>query len=275
VSAFIVSPARLLLTQKSTLSRRKSHIKCSITIDTFMHWTTDTLRPFKIGSRQRRHKDGLSKVLYQEKQIPAPYDRVLSQLIAEDTHGDTDRSHEAIRRQTYARQVLDAFVTEFKAYKGPAIRFRSTILTPILQRQLVGVPDAYLPAISKVVGDGTDNPTIGQATKFYCGIDPTDPALIPSYRFNMVFIPEMRWHLGIVLGLVRVGDSSAYKKTFQHQDTLMSALVSDCEGGSEGDEVLRFDAAMIKVLLDERLNIFFGKEMEQVVRISYAHARPP
>jgi len=88
-----------------------------------MNWTQAELRCIKIGTATKRRNKKKLKITYQSKHIPAPYDCIICQLIAEDEHGNIHTSHEAIRRQSYARQVLDKFVEELKAYKGLAIRF--------------------------------------------------------------------------------------------------------------------------------------------------------
>jgi hypothetical protein len=231
-----------------------------------MAWTTGELRRFRLGSNRRRGR--YSSIVYREAQILAPYDRVLAQLIAEDLHGDTHRSHEAYRRQQYARRVLDAFGKEYTAYAGSPILFRSHVLTPILQRQLFGVPDSYLPAVSTVVGNGAQHPTIQQATEFYLKEDPTDPQLIPTYRYNMVFIPEIRWHLATVLGTGKIGDDACYNRIRANQDDLMSSLTGASEVEDEMGSNACFDEAMVAVIMAEHLDTFFAHELEQVIRTS-------
>ena len=243
------------------LYSRTFYIKCTITIHDFMSWAVGTLRPFEIGSKQARS----NRITYRKKHIPAPYDRILCQLIMEDRHGAVDRSHEAVRRQSYAQQVLDEFAKDFTSYEGEPIDFRSNVLSPILQRQLMGVSDAYLVSVRKAVGEGSDNPTIGQATRFYLEDDPTIPELIPNYRFNMVFIPQVRWHLGILMGVIQVGDHPGYKRVWDNQDYLMSAPPAECEPNLDGDQMPLFTPSMVTVIVDERLDLFFGPECGRVV----------
>ena len=232
-----------------------------------MTWQKDELRPFKIGVKQKRRK-GKREVVYQEKKhILAPYDRILCQLIAEDNHGDIDPSHEAVRRRIYAQRVLDEFAIEFTSFKGQDVEFRSRVLTPILQRQLNGIPDAYLPYVSRAIGRGIDHPTLSQAANFYMGVDPTNPCWIPTYRYNMVFIPEMRWHLGIVMKAFELGDGSGFNKVRVDQDELGSGIEKDCNWGA-GSGVPRFTVAMARVVRGERLHAFFDQELRQVVRLS-------
>ena len=115
--------------------------------------------------------------------IPVVYAQLIAQLLAEDLHGEQNSGHEALRRQSYARQVLDAAGKEIKQYKGPSTAFRSKILTPILQRYRRGTPDGYTPTIRTAVsGDEDVAPTLTDATQFYLSEDPVDPAHIPFYR---------------------------------------------------------------------------------------------
>ena len=110
-----------------------------------MSWQPGELRSFEIGTRRKIPKKQAYAWNFTKGEIPAPYDRIICQLKEEDAHGDTDMSHESQRRRSYARQVLDEFGEEFKAYKGPPADFRSHVLSPILARQLVGIPDSYSP----------------------------------------------------------------------------------------------------------------------------------
>ena len=84
------------------------------------------LCPFRIGIKSSQ---GFCYTLHY---ILAPYNRILAQLIAEDQYGDIDQSYEALRQQSYVRQVLDKFVQEFTSYTRQPVDFRSKVLTPIL-----------------------------------------------------------------------------------------------------------------------------------------------
>ena len=237
-----------------------------------MNWKQGELRRIEIGVAKKRRNRIEPEIVYTVKQIPAPYDRIICQLIAEEEHGNIHISHEAVRRQRYAQQVLDLFAEEINAYRGLASRFRSYVLTPILQRQLLGVHDAYRPSVSDAVGCGSRNPTIGQVTEFYLTVDPTDAALIGSYRYNAVFIPEVRWHLGIVVGIFRLGDSSSYNRIKEHHDDLMAVLRAESEEDVDSNQVPLFSEAMVKVVIDEGLDLFFGSELGRVVgNFSHLH----
>ena len=227
-----------------------------------MSWKSGELRPFSIASRRKKNSR------LQTKEILAPYDRLLAQLIAEVQHGILHDCHEARRRKVYASQVLDKFVTEFNAYNGSGITFRSKVLTPILQRQLLGTTaDSYMVSVRRAVARGDDDPTIAQATEFYLHEDPTDPGLIPAYRFNMVFVPEMRWHLAIVSDVVELGSFDSYIKI---RCTNQDALITEIKESAlylPRRRLPIFEEAMIKVLEVEKIDTFFRDEIEHAVRI--------
>ena len=88
------------------------------------------------------------------------------------------------------------------AVPGPITSaWQSKVLTPILQRQLQGVSDAYTPSIDAGVGpdendDDNNNSvegelTIAAVTKFYLATDPVHPDCIPFYVRNLVYNREM------------------------------------------------------------------------------------
>jgi hypothetical protein len=120
-----------------------------------MSWRKGELRQISVGRTitSRKGTRNNCEEVYHPKDIPAPYDRIIAQLIAEDKHGDGDKSHDSLHRQAYARRVLDAFWYEINGYAGRPIDFRSTVLTPLLQRQLRGVEDSYGPSVQAAVGD--------------------------------------------------------------------------------------------------------------------------
>ena len=66
--------------------------------------------------------------------------------------------------------------------------------------------------------------SIGEATEFYLGEDPTDPGLIPSYHCNLIYSCELRWYLGILMEKetkASIGNWLYYNKTVEHQDILL------------------------------------------------------
>lgn len=235
-----------------------------------MEWTAGDLRDVQIGTSKKRRNKHSYEVTYEERKIRAPYDRIICQLLLEDEHGEFNVSHEALRRQAYAREVLDEFAKELRAYKGSPADFRSRVLTPILQRQLMGVADAYFPVVYVAVADDEDDsePTIGQATEFYLSEDPTDPALIDDYRHNIIFIPEARWHLGVVMGKIDRTSPASYKKIRDNHDLLMAQILKEMEDADDDDNAQTFSPSEVMVVVDERLDEFFRPELDEVVRIT-------
>jgi hypothetical protein len=150
---------------------------CNISIEQFMAWEKNELRTIQVGKVRSKRVKGkvVNEVTWVEKQIPAPYDRIVAQLIREDEHGKCNRGHEALRRQSYVQRVLDTFWLEIDLYDGDSVAFRSKALTPLLQRQLWGVEENYSPSVREVVRNGKGTPNIAQVTTFYLHDDPTDP----------------------------------------------------------------------------------------------------
>src|SRR6202789_296230 len=249
-----------------------------------MSWRKGELRRISVGSTvtsgkgTRTHREDV----YHQRDVPAPYDRIITQLIAEDEHAVGDRSYESLRRQTYARQVLDAFWYEIKQYTGRPIDFRSSVLTPLLQRQLRGVEDSYGPSVQAAVGDPHSNPTIAQATESYLGIDPPSRYWIPCYRRNLIYIPQARWHLGVVLGKWRVTCSDHYKTVHDNQLILddwirqrekirRARTMTDQEEEAQvdkakGKRVPNFGLLEVFIIINESLDDFFEPELKRVVR---------
>lgn len=178
-------------------------------------------------------------MVWSVRSIAIPYYRLVVQLLTEVNHGVYNRAHEAQRRASYARRVLEAFAAELEdndqiSVPGPiASAWRSKVLTPILQRQLQGVSDAYAPALDAGVspdegGDDDDDSvegdlTIAAMTKFYLGADPVHPANIPHYVRNLVYNREMRWHLAVMTGRKSVESEDFFKQTLDNQDFLLEA----------------------------------------------------
>lgn len=153
-----------------------------ITQEKFLNWKTGELKHIEvithIKSQNKNRARKQSKVL----KIPFIYVQLIAQLNAENEHGDLDQGHEAVRRQSYARQILDHVARELKGYRGPGAAFHSKVLNPILQRYLQGVADSYTPCVRAGISGLNKEPTISDVTKFYLSMDPTDPKHIRQYR---------------------------------------------------------------------------------------------
>ena len=239
-------------------------LRCKLTTRGFLSWRRGELREIEVGRTPPQGRKGkqVAKPVYTTQEIPAPYDHIVSQLLCEEAHGEADHGHEARRRQTYAQRVLDAFWKEIKEYDDEPEMFRSKVLTPILQRQLWGVQENYSPMVRAGVRNGEGNPTIKDATKFYLKDDPTDPEWIPSYRRNLLHIPEARWHLGLIMGVSKLGCPEAYN-TVRHNQDLLDAKVDDSNVDNERVPLLK--VLDLQVIISEHLETFFHQEMDLVV----------
>ena len=134
------------------------------------------------GEMQNVKWTNISEHVEHSRNIPAAYHWLVCQLMAEIAHAPKQSDHEAIRRCVYATEVLDAFAMELYSIRSPTPDFRSKVLTPILQRQLQGLPDFYYPPIVTAIASNKKTVTLSDATTWYLQEDPTLPEWIPSYR---------------------------------------------------------------------------------------------
>lgn len=239
-----------------------------------MDWYENETRDVKLGTIRKRKNKASHYTTWSPKSVPAPYDRIVSQLIAEDMYGSIDSSHEAYRRQSYARAVLQVFGKELSTWKGDPKDFRSKALTPILQRQLWGVPESYTPSVRTAVADGDGKPTILDATKFYLSEDPAHPGHIPTYRRNILYIPQARWHLGLVMKKnIIIGEEDHYAMVMRNHDRIMGALKEQeeddpedvDESGCAEEEMPLLTRTEVEVIVEEMLEDFFLSDLERVV----------
>ena len=242
---------------------------CKIPPKKFMSWKADELKKIEIG------KSGTG-TLWQTASIPFIYAQLISQLIAEDVHTEDNEGHEAVRRSSYARRVLDAVAIEIKGYEGEDKAFRSKILTPILQRQLRGVPDCYTPSVCASMSEGS-TPTIAEATEFYLSLDPVDPNHIPQYRRNLVYVAESRWYLGVLRGASGLKSVQDFDLTRKNHDKVMKALQQEPNGDEDDpdDDVPPFNNAEVQTIVDEGIEGFFKPELQRVVNALHPSHRAP
>jgi len=234
-----------------------------------MDWEQGELRSIRLGEWGKQRGKTTYKIQYRDYQVPAPYDRIISQLVAECLHGDRHDSYESRRRAVYALKTLDKFgdeLTDYKRRQLPPAAFRSRVLTPILQRQRRGLHDGYTPCVRAGVRSTAEDPSIQDATAFYLKADPTDPRWIPSYRHNLIYVPEPRWHLGVVMG-VAASDEAAiehYNKVKENHDKIMESLRTN---GVEVDKdnVRLLSEAEVRAVISEGIEDFFYEELQRVV----------
>ena len=239
-----------------------------------MSWTMETedLRVVEVKLTKRSRGKTRPRTVKKNYKLPAPYHRLVSQLVTEIDFAEGYNTHESHRRQVYAEEVLDEFGKELDGLKSTEdtamVGFRSVVLTPILQRQLFGIHDAYTPYVHSIIMDNNPKLNIEAVTKFYLGEDPTDPAYIPTYRRNLLYLPEARWHLGLTMGVLgKLPEPKAcglyFDKIQNHHDMIIEALP-----GLEYDHD-RFPLltqAERSAIIEEGLELFFEEELARPVR---------
>lgn len=219
--------------------RNVYHFQVSFGINQFLAWEEGQTVLIKVGALRRPAGGSAPRMFYRKRYIPVVYAQLLHQLCTEIGHAHTNTAHEAQRRAAYAEQVTDLFGDEIYSRRdlsrpgNAASSWRSKVMTPIIQRQIAGVPDAYLPALhAGVLDPENDDPevdddtcvsremTIAEATTFYLDADPADPALIPEYRRNLLYSRELRWYLTTLLDDSLLENIGWYQLTIWDQDEL-------------------------------------------------------
>jgi len=231
-----------------------------------MKWTADELYEIQYGKKRKRRGKSTYCEEWYPRLVPVPYAQLVQQFLFEEGFAAKIDSHESHRRACYAGQVLDEFAKELMGYDGDDLDFRSFVLTPILQRQLRGIPDAYGPTIQRAVC-GANAPggrvTIEGATQFYLTVDPTNPRCIPSYRRNLIYIREARWHLALQLGLIDIALYRHFNWFLDHHDLVMSKL----QPRPPSRTVPAFSLEEVEVIVLEGLQDWFEPELCRVVSV--------
>ena len=264
------------------------HFQVTFPRELFLDWEKDQTLLIKVGTV---HGPSNPRMCFRHRFVPVVYAQLLHQLCIEVAHAHFNKGHKAQRQAAYADQVTDLFAHEIYNHMdlsrqgATASKWCSKVLTPILQRQIAGVPDAYLPSIHAGVLDSEDDDsdldeedntsremTIAEATIFYLNRDPTDPALILEYRHNLLYTRELRWYLSTLLGSIWVDDVGGFNISLFTQNELENfPQESDEEEDSDSGEVdvpPPLDTVDILVILVEGLQEFYMEELEAVVRVT-------
>ena len=201
------------------------------------------------------------------RKIPVAYIRIVDQLERESTHGTHNDGHEALRRANYAEETLDAFGRELCHRDGSGPGFRSKVLNPIMQRQRAGIPSHYTPHVRNSMGGRT----IRHATRLYLSQDPVDPNVIPFYRRSLIYVPEVRWHLGLMMGNLDIKSTVDFNGIQENHNIIMKNLRDVPQPVSQG-RIHPFNLAEAEVIVAEGLNTFFGDELKLSVRSPFVSA---
>ena len=241
----------------------------------FLRWETGEVCELKVGVNRKVRNKNEYALRWKKLKVPLIYVQLVAQLVAEDLHGGHNTGHEALRRQSYARRLLDhvgnEFRTEFnkwkKFFKPCDIRFKT--LNPVLQRYFRGVPDGYTPSVRSAIS-GSDRPTIRDVTMFYLAVDPCDPDLVPCYRRNLLYIPESRWHLAVILGIARLDSVEHFDRVRVNHDNIMEELALEGATDTADGEESKLNEVEVRAILDEGLEDFFKDQLNRVVHIPLA-----
>jgi hypothetical protein len=235
--------------------------KSRLTAEKFMSWEENELRMYGIG----RHVRGLTKLVFKTYLVRAPYDHIISQLVAEVDHGEAHDTHESRRRQEYAKRLLDLFAIEAERYKGDPMDFYPKTLTPILVRQLNGVHDASSTVVEAVVSRNKPPATSEQTIKFYLGKDPTSPSLIPHYRRQLLSLPIPRWHLAVLLKATTLGNGSDYNRFHDDHYTITRSIHQSGYPKRGPNNIPLLNEDEVAAIVCEGLTSFFDSELNLVV----------
>ena len=238
----------------------------------FLRWNTGEVCELKVGVNRKVRNKNEYALRWKKLKVPLIYVQLVAQLVAKDLHSQHNTGHEALRRQSYARRLLDhfgnEFRTEFKKWKklGKPSDIRFKTLNPVLQRYFRGVPDGYTPSVRSTIS-GRDHPTIHDVTIFYLGEDPRDPDLVSCYRRNLLYIPESRWYLAVILGIAYLDSVQHFDRVRVNHDNIMEELA--LEGGSDtaDGEESKLNEVEVRAILDEGLEDFFEDQLNRVVHI--------
>ena len=200
--------------------------------------------------------------------VPTAYAGVIDQFVAEWEHATEDNAHEALRRQAYVEEMLDLVALELLSYDGDRAEYRSKILTPVLQRHLCGIPDAYGPTVRRAMQAEGKSPTIREVTKFYLNADPVDPIWIPSYRYGAIRIPELRWYVKVLVDGPEagvIGDVHVHRNVMRNQELMMQRMAEAGDSDDVEPGVPRLTAIEVEIIICEQIDIFFLQELMRVV----------
>ena len=125
------------------------------------------------------------------------YFRILDSLEADITHGNVNKLMRVVFRQAYAEQIIDKFVEQLPIPSTNPIllpRWRSSVLNPILQRQLNGFGDDDPSRIERHFRGLSDE----EKELFYLMADPLAIGNIEArLRQGIMHVTTARWHLGL------------------------------------------------------------------------------
>ena len=243
-------------------SARKYSVECQFGLESFLRWGQDEVAKILVCKRIKvLNRTGI-RIKKKEMEIPAAYVRLIDMFNKLEEHGLFDHSHEGQRRSSYAERMIEELGKELWSTSVVGKEFRSKVLNPVMQRHKLGIPADYTPTVERAVSRGRQ-PTIRDATRLYLEHDPVDPAAIHSYRRNVIYIPEARWHLGIMLGVIKIDNEEVFHDFHTNTDTMILDRKTNppnpIEHNSQG--VPAYTRIETEVIINEGLEVFFKDEL--------------
>ena len=105
-------------------------------------------------------------------------------------------------------------------------------------------------------------------TEFYLGLDPTDPAHIPTYHRNILYMPKARWHLAAILhGIDKELEMrvNTYNCMHANHDRIIASPLAEMRKDLDPQGIPLLSFTEIEVIYGEGLKDFFMAELAYVV----------
>ena len=228
-----------------------------------MQWEQGEVAEVTVCKRFNVRNQNSTHIRTKEVKIPVAYIRVIEMFNKLQEHGITNPSDEAQRRSSCAERMLEELGKKIWSAKVIGKEFRSMVLNPVMQRHRFGVPADYTRTVKRVAS-GVREPTIRDVIVFYLGRDPVDPAIINSYRRNILYVSEARWHLCVVLGVIAINDPCTFHDVHANTNIILLDLQKNPPGPTKHDlyGVPAYTAMEVNVILHEGLDEFFRDELD-------------
>ena len=177
------------------------------------------------------------------------YLRLLDSLEADIKHAEVNTLMSVVFQQAYAEQIIDKFVDQLPepgALAALQSRWRSSVLNPILQRQLSGFSGDNPRRIEKHFS----TLSLQEQELFYLQNDPLDcsPPALGRLMLGVMQVTNARWHLGLVNGI----DYS--KVRFQKCEEATNRLIA----AMDNNQVGVWEKLQVEIVKTENLRCYHG-----------------
>ena len=97
-------------------------------------------------------------------------------------------------------------------------------------------------------------------------MDPVELARSLEYHQNLVYIPEARWYLRLLLGKVNIRSARSYNAVLANHEKIMAALAKEDSVVTEESQVSHLNAVEVQAILEEDLKGSFQAQSSLIVR---------